>query len=53
MTSWCSWCKEEFDVAEYRPIPADPEDPRFCSDECEEAYGYDYWEGCVTAAPVS
>lgn len=34
-TGWCTNCGDEFDVTEQAPIPLDPDEPRFCSDDCE------------------
>ena len=36
MTSWCSWCGEEFAVGPDQEVPVDPDEPRFCSHDCEE-----------------
>lgn len=36
MISYCTHCGDEFHPVEYRPASADPDEPRFCSDECED-----------------
>lgn len=36
--TWCTECGEEFAEVEYRPVPVDPGDERFCSDGCEDAF---------------
>jgi hypothetical protein len=38
MGAWCSTCGDEFSPVEYAPAPQDPDEPRFCSDECENLY---------------
>lgn len=37
---YCTHCGDGFDPVEYNPSPADPDEPRFCSDDCDRAY----WE---------
>lgn len=34
----CTQCGDEFAPVEGSPAPLDPDEPRFCSDGCEEAY---------------
>ncbi len=34
----CSSCGDEFDPVEYTTVPVDPDEPRFCSDECEDRW---------------
>lgn len=34
----CTWCGDGFDPVEYVTVSLDPDEPRFCSDDCEEAY---------------
>ena len=38
MDAWCTYCGEMYFPVEYRPAPPDPDEPHFCSDECEESY---------------
>lgn len=34
----CSYCADEYEPVEYRTVPQDPDEPRFCSDDCEVRY---------------
>lgn len=36
----CSYCSDEYDPVEYVTVPLDPDEPRFCSDSCDQRY----WE---------
>jgi hypothetical protein len=38
VTAWCTNCADEFGPVEFNPAPVDPDEPRFCSVECEEAF---------------
>jgi len=38
ISSWCTWCGEEFDVGPDQEVPVDPDEPRFCSHDCEESH---------------
>jgi hypothetical protein len=38
MSAWCTQCGDEFAPPEHHPVAVDPDEPRFCSDRCEEAY---------------
>jgi len=38
MSAWCTWCGDGFAPVEHHPVAFDPDEPRFCSDECEEAW---------------
>lgn len=38
MTAWCTYCGEEFSVGPDQSVPADPDEPRFCSYDCEERW---------------
>lgn len=38
MNAYCARCGDEYDPVEYRPAPVDPDEPRFCSDDCQERY---------------
>lgn len=44
MTAWCSQCGDEFDPIEGNEPAVDPDEPRFCSDECAE-----YWQQLTDA----
>ena len=33
----CSYCCDQYDPVEYREV-VDPDEPHFCSSDCEEAY---------------
>lgn len=35
MTACCTECGDEYEPVEYNPAPQDPDEPRFCSDDCE------------------
>lgn len=58
MSTWCTWCGDEFTPVEYAPAPVDPDEPRFCSNLCEDAHAESveldqvYAEGRYSAAPV-
>jgi hypothetical protein len=55
VTSWCTWCREEFDVGPDQEVPVDPDEPRFCSYDCEEQQTlaeFAYNEGRYGNAPV-
>lgn len=34
----CTRCGDEFAPIEGSPVPLDPDEPRFCSSDCEEAW---------------
>jgi hypothetical protein len=34
----CTWCGDETAPVEYNPAPVDPDEPWFCSSECEEKF---------------
>ncbi len=36
--TWCWNCDDEYEPVEYAPAPLDPDEPRFCSSECEERW---------------
>lgn len=36
----CTYCTDEYDPVEYVTVPQDPDEPQFCSDDCEQRY----WE---------
>lgn len=38
MLSVCTGCGDSYDPVEYRPAPIDPDEPRFCSDGCEDSW---------------
>jgi hypothetical protein len=38
MNTYCTNCGDQYDPAEYAPAPVDPDEPRFCSDECGDRY---------------
>jgi hypothetical protein len=48
MIQVCTVCSEEYVCVEYRPAPVDPDEPRFCSSLCEDAY----WDAAGYPAPV-
>lgn len=37
-SSWCTWCGDEFPVGPDQEVPVDPDEPRFCSTDCEESH---------------
>lgn len=38
MSAWCTNCGDEFAPVEGNEAPQDPDEPRFCSDGCAEAW---------------
>lgn len=38
LSSWCTWCGDEFPVGPDQEVPVDPDEPRFCSHGCEESH---------------
>lgn len=34
----CTCCENEYDPVEYASVPVDPDEPRFCSDDCQDAW---------------
>jgi hypothetical protein len=36
MRTYCTNCGDQYDPTEYAPAPVDPDEPRFCSDDCED-----------------
>ncbi len=38
MTAWCTRCGDEFSPVEGAEVPLDPDEPRFCSYACEDAW---------------
>lgn len=38
LSSWCTWCGDEFPVGPDQEVPVDPDEPRFCSAGCEESH---------------
>ena len=36
MTAWCTQCGDEFAPVEGNDPPQDPDEPRFCSSQCED-----------------
>ena len=47
MQRWCAECGDQFDPVEYR-IP-DPDEPAFCSSECED----DYYEAMMVEQVIA
>lgn len=53
----CTWCGDEFAPVEYVTVPQDPDEPRFCSEECEDLFhraedGRAAYDEAGTGAPV-
>lgn len=53
----CSYCCDEYDPVEYATVPQDPDEPRFCSDDCETGYWdceefTEIYRSAGTGAPV-
>lgn len=38
MITYCTRCGDGFAPVEYAPAPVDPDEPRFCSTDCEERF---------------
>lgn len=38
MNAWCTECGDEFTPIEGNAAPIDPDEPRFCSEQCAEAF---------------
>jgi hypothetical protein len=47
VNTWCTNCGDEFAPVEGNEPPQDPDEPRFCSETCAEA-----WSAAVDAEEV-
>lgn len=47
VTAWCTHCTDEFSPIEGNAAPVDPDEPRFCSESCREAFAAE--EAALTA----
>ena len=57
MNTWCTGCGDEFAPIEGVTVPQDPDEPRFCSTDCEESWmaaedAAEAYEGAGYPAPL-